>query len=146
MKVSDITFNFLNKFKLTRRNSFLNLNDYVHSLSMNKYNSTCRCFLSSKQMLLQKPRKIKSKFNSSARFQTDELFRRRQQTRAAIINATKRESSSNLIFRSVVSKWSNCKFEVRYLPRKKTRRKSKIPAVRILAMLGNKLIIEGLFS
>ena len=29
------------------------------------------------------------KFNSSARFQTDELFRRRQQTRAAIINATK---------------------------------------------------------
>lgn len=146
MKVSDITFNFLNKFKLTRRNSFLNLNDYVHSLSMNKYNSTCRCFLSSKQMLLQKPRKIKSKFNSSARFQTDELFRRRQQTRAAIINATKRESSSNLIFRSVVSKWSNCKFEVRYLPRKKTRRKSKIPAVPILAMLGNKLIIEGLFS
>ena len=87
MKVSDITFNFLNKFKLTRR--FLNLNDYVHSLSMNKYNSTCRCFLSSKQMLLQKPRKIKSKFNSLARFQTDELFRRRQQTRAAIINTTK---------------------------------------------------------
>ena len=40
-------------------------------------------------MLLQKPRKIKSKFNSLARFQTDELFRRRQQTRAAIINATK---------------------------------------------------------
>ena len=89
MKVYDITFNFLNKFKLTRRNSFLNLNDYVHSDNMNKHNSTSRCFLSSRQMLLQKPSKIKSKFNSSARFQTDELFRRRQQTRAAIINATK---------------------------------------------------------
>ena len=40
-------------------------------------------------MLLQKSSKIMSKFKSSARFQTDELFRRRQQTRAAIINATK---------------------------------------------------------
>ena len=40
-------------------------------------------------MLLQKSSKIMSKFKSSALFQTDELFRRRQQTRAAIINATK---------------------------------------------------------
>ena len=40
-------------------------------------------------MLLQKSSQIMSKFKSSARFQTDELFRWRQQTRAAIINATK---------------------------------------------------------
>ena len=61
-------------------------------------------------------------------------------------SSMQQKSSSNLIFRSVVSKWSNCKFEVRYLPRKKTRRKSKIPAIRILAMLGDKLVIKGLFT
>ena len=143
MKVFDITFNFLNKFKLTRRNSFLNLNDYIHSLSMNKHNSTCRCFLSSKQMLLQKPRKIKSLTHQHV---FKQMSYSDGDNKLELRSSMQQESSSNLIFRSVVSKWSNCKFEVRYLPRKKTRRKSKISAVRILAMLGNKLIIEGLFS
>ena len=52
-------------------------------------------------MLLQKSSKIMSKFKSSARFQTDELFRWRQQTRAAIINATKEFLKSHFSFGGV---------------------------------------------